>query len=101
MKKYFYKVDGAMNVQTSATMYSEYFKQEGFIRIADESKIIIHKQDENGEFKPFNWKTDTIAYLSNKVKHSEPFMVQYIRNIVAAEFTKMKQGFLLLEATEI
>jgi hypothetical protein len=51
---------------------AEYFTHNGFIRISEEGNdnLLIIK-NENKILQPFNYRTDTISYLKNHIKHPD------------------------------
>lgn len=63
---YFYTDDFTIKPSRLA----EYFTHNGFIRISEEGNdnILIIK-NENKILKPFNYRTDTTAYLRSQIKH--------------------------------
>lgn len=95
-KKSFYQIDADNRVITQPVFYKEFFEQESFIRIteAETDKITIFK-DSNNVVKPFNYKTDTVSYLSEKINEYDTTAVQNqitrdINNIINGGFLLMK-----------
>ncbi|MGG5506905.1 MULTISPECIES: primase-helicase family protein, partial [unclassified Myroides] len=95
-KKSFYQIDADNRVITQPVFYKEFFEQENFIRIteAETDKITIFK-DSNNVVKPFNYKTDTVSYLSEKINEYDTTAVQNqitrdINNIINGGFLLMK-----------
>lgn len=68
---------GALNFYTdsykiTASHLAQYFNHDGFIRISEPGNdaITIIKNN-NKILKPFNYKTDTISYLTEQIAHPE------------------------------
>ena len=87
-------------IVTSAVSYNRFFMQENFIRVTQQDKdaITIFK-DTNKVIKPFNIKTDTVAYLKNEIND---FDTEEIENTIAKDnHNSIQQGLLLIDAKEL
>lgn len=67
-KKLFYSFDNKGNVITSPVGYKDFLEQENFVRVTEENNDTITLfQDSNNVVKPFNYKTDTVSFLSKNI----------------------------------
>src|SRR5690554_1002760 len=99
-KKSFYQIDADNRVITQPVLYKEFFEQENFLRIteAETDKITVFK-DSNNVVKPFNYKTDTLSYLSEKINEYDTTAVQ---NQITRDVNNIiNGGFLLIKEKEL
>jgi|SRR5690554_887623 len=99
-KKSFYQIDADNRVITQPVLYKEFFEQENFLRIteAETDKITVFK-DSNNVIKPFNYKTDTVSYLSEKINEYDTTAVQ---NQITRDINNIiNGGFLLIPPKEL
>jgi len=91
----FYSTDDAGELETNPKMYSDFFKQENFIRISEAGNdtITIFK-DSNNVINPFNHKTDIVPFLKENIND---FFTDTIENKIASDnFGDIQKGYLLL-----
>lgn len=97
----FYDIDESDNVETSPSMYANFFIQEKFIRISTPDDKIFLLRDTNNVVDFFNHNTDTVTFLKdNIIEWGHSF--DAISNTIAKEnFSVIKQGFLLIPPIEL
>lgn len=88
----FYTDDGKI----AASRLAEFYIQKGFMRISEEGndKITIIKND-NKILKPFNFKTDTIAFLKQHI--NQPEKKSEIENELVSKRVVVENSWKLLE----
>lgn len=66
----FYYVNGKEEVETSPSMYSDFLKQEKFIRISTPDDKIQLLKNSNNVVDFFNHKTDMVSFLEQEINES-------------------------------
>ena len=95
------KKHGNLNFYTddfkiSASRLAEFNKQKGFMRISEEGNdIITIIKNNNKILKPFNHKTDTIAFLKEHINHSEKRVE--IENLLVTKRNVIQNSFELMK----
>jgi len=87
--------DNGENVQTSPKMYADFFIQEKFKRITEDSRdVITIFKDTNNVIKPFNHKTDVVPFLKLNIND---FNTDAIENKIANDnFNDIQKAYHLL-----
>jgi len=101
-KKTFYKIvntDNGNRVETSPSMYADFFKQEGFMRITvpGDDRLIVFKNN-NKVAKEYNFNSELTSFLRSHINETGK-RKQLVENKIAKDSEKIfKQGLKLLEA---
>jgi hypothetical protein len=99
--KSFYTIDDFGNVQTSRTMYADFFKQERFKRISTADDKVQLLVDTNNVVDFFNHKTDIVSFLESNINEYGS-NYEAVREVIAKECNSLIQhSFNLLPPSEL
>jgi hypothetical protein len=97
----FYNIDDFGNVQTSRTMYADFFKQERFKRISTADDKVQLLVDTNNVVDFFNHKTDIVSFLESNINEYGS-NYEAVREVIAKECNSLiQQSFNLLPPSEL
>jgi hypothetical protein len=80
----FYRIDDFGNVNTSRTLYADFFKQEKFKRISTLDDKVQLLLDTNNVVDLFNYKTNIVSFLESNINESLNYS-DMIREQIARE----------------
>jgi hypothetical protein len=99
--KSFYTIDDFGNVQTSRTMYADFFIQERFKRISTPDDKVQLLVDTNNVIDFFNHKTDIVSFLESNINEYGS-SYEAVREVIAKECNSIiQQSFTLVPASEL
>lgn len=95
----FYDLDSKGKVYTSPASYSDFLKQEKFIRLQTHDDKIQLLKNTNNVVDFFNHKTDMVSFLESEINEADSFNV---RNKIAQDNNNtLQQSFTLLEPIKL
>lgn len=97
--KSFYQIDADNKVITEPVYYKEFFEQENFVRVSeqDNDKVTIFR-DSNNVVIPFNYKTDTVSFLSKNINEYD---TREVENKISKDHNGIYSGFILIPPKEL
>jgi hypothetical protein len=97
----FYSIDGYGNVNTSRTIYADFFKQEKFKRISTPDDKIQLLVDTNNVIEFFNHKTNIVSFLESNINESS-ISSNAVREVIAKESNSLiYQSYTLIPPSEM
>ena len=95
----FYIIDDDGKIHLSATRLAEWLKWKGFRRISEpgDDRIIVIR-GETKVVEPYNYLTDTIAYLRANINPKHKDREQEISDLLVAKSATINKTWLLMEA---
>lgn len=95
----FYIIDDDGKIHLSATRLAEWLKWKGFRRISEpgDDRIIVIR-GETKVVEPYNYLTDTIAYLRANINPKHKDREQEISDLLVAKSATINKAWLLMEA---